>query len=279
MEKKQNINDLIKNHESSINKINESIMSSEFHPINQVYFDLACLKDTRMGLMLHLSDEKMFAYIKEGLERYNRRPNRSFTFAYPEFSYSEEDLRQKYVDPELSDHIFNRSPDTDLLFTFNTILNQIKYQNGKAGHRLAVPLNINIWPLIKTPLIERFASILGSYLHPAEFSLNIFSTDPTKLSAAFWAQQDFLFVDDLQILCKEECALYNLLLIERKCLNKFIFAAPTLGDKELEIWKSEGLDFSDSVAVLERFELTALYFSTCCKFTFVPFAIPIPEKK
>ena len=279
MEKKININELIKSHESTIEKINESIMSSEFHPINQVYIDLPCIKDTRLGLMLHLSDKDTFVYIKEGLDRYNRRPNRSFTFAYPDFPYTEKELQEKYRNPELSNDIFNRSPDTDLFHTFNTMLNQVKYQNGKAGYHLPVPININIWPLSKSPLVEKFESIVKSYLHPNEFNLNIFSANPKELTAAFWSQQDFLFVDDMQILCQEDCALYDLLLIEKKCLNKFIFAAPTVGDKELEIWKSEKLDFTDSVAVLGRFELTALYFTTCCRFTFVPFVVPIPEKK
>lgn len=279
MKEQSDINKLIAEHQPTIDKINDSVMSSEFHPINQVYIDLPCIKDTRMGLLLHLATPEMFAYIKEGLGGYNCRPNRSFTFAYPKYPLSEEELLKKYFDSSLSESIFNRSPDTDLFFGFNAILSQIMYQNGKAGHTLKVPLNINIWPLAETPLIKRFGDILREHIHPNEFSINIIRKNPVQLPASFWALQDFMFIDNLQNLCTEESGLYNPLLVDRKCLNKVIFAAPIVGDKELEIWKSEGLDFSDGEAVLKRFELTALYFSTCCQFTFMPFAIPIPEKK
>ena len=66
MSEKTSINEIIDKYQDSIGKINDGILASEFHPIRQVYVDLACIKDTRMGLLLHLASPDMFVYIKDG---------------------------------------------------------------------------------------------------------------------------------------------------------------------------------------------------------------------
>lgn len=279
MSEKTSINEIIDKYQDSIGKINDGILASEFHPIRQVYIDLACIKDTRMGLLLHLASPDTFVYIKDGLERYNKRPNRSFTFAYPDLPYTEEELQKKYRDPELSSEIFNKSPDTDLFYNFSRLLVQVLFQNGKAGHTKTVPININIWPLRKNDLTDLFANILRRQFDPKEFAIKLISVDPKNIKEHFWTQQDYLIIDDLQRLCQPTSGLYKLLLEDQKCLHKDIFAAHCLGDKELEIWKSEGVDFSDEEKVNQRFEMTALYFSICCRFKFMRFQIPLPQKK
>lgn len=279
MNKKIDVNTLIDQNKETIEKINADILSSEFHPIRQIYIDLACIKDTRMGLLLHLASQDMFTYIKDGLERYNKRPNRSFTFAYPDLPYTEEELQKKYRDPELSTAIFNKSPDTDLFFSFSKLLTQILFQNGKAGHTGSVPININIWPLHKNKLTDTFEAILKSQFNPKEFDIRLICAEPKTLEQRFWLQQDYLIIDDLMPLCQPSSTLYNPLLIDQKCLHKDIFAAYCLGDKEMEIWKSEGLDFTDEEKVNLKFEITALYFAICCQFKFMHFQIPLPQKK
>ena len=278
MKKASDINKLIVKHDDNIDRINDSIMDRQFQPIPSVYIDLPCLKDIRLGLMLHLSTPETFSYIKEGLERYNKRPNRSFKFAYPDFPYSEEDLQAKLSDPELSRDIFNRSPDTELMRSFTTTLAQVQFQNKKASYKLPVMLNVNIWPLTPSDLSTKFGEILQRQFDPEDFVVKIISTDPITLPSYFWNQQGLLFIDDMKRLCQEDSTLHIPLLIERRFLNKMIFAALQAGDEELEVWRNEGVDFSDMEKVMDRFELTAIFFSLCCLFSFTPFIIPIPKK-
>lgn len=272
------LNEFIDKNQDVIDRINKSIMDRQFHPINSVYLDLQTLKDTRMGLMLHLSTPETMQYLKNGLERYNKRPNRKFLFAYPDFPYTENQLQEMYHDKELSDEIFNRSPDTDLLYDLKKIFTQIQQQNHKAGNNRLVTVHINLWPLKETELTKLFAQILGYQMHPQFFRIKTLSQDPATLSTNFWLHQDFLFIDNLEQVTMEESGLRRPLLFERQYMNKTVFAAPQVSDEVLQVWKDEGLDFNNYEAVWQRFELTSIYFSVCCIFSFMPFVIPLPKK-
>ena len=79
------LSELINKNEKLINKINENIVSASFSIVKNIYIDLALLKDTRMGLMLSLSNSDDVQYLLSKLPIYNIRPNRRFTEVYPEF--------------------------------------------------------------------------------------------------------------------------------------------------------------------------------------------------
>ena len=65
------LSDFITQHERLFDNANKSIVEASFRTITKVYIDLALLKDTRMGLMISLSDKSDMQYLAEGLPRYN----------------------------------------------------------------------------------------------------------------------------------------------------------------------------------------------------------------
>ena len=277
-EASKNLNRLLNEQGDNIKRINDSIMQSEFSPIRGIYIDLPLLKDTRMGLMLSLSSPEWMDYLGKGLERYNIRPNRSFTFAYPEFPVKESDLESMYHDPERSDTIFDYSPDTELYQSIPILLTQVQNRNKKAGNASSPILTLNIWPLKKSPIINQFVKFFHLYNKVNAFHMNVISQDPSTLSWDFWKKQQLLFIDNLMAVCSEKSELRVPLLEERQMTNVMMFAAWQASNEVLKVWKEEATDFSNMEHLQTRFELTALYFSICMNFSFSLFPIPIPQQ-
>lgn len=269
---------VIDSHKAEISKVNESIMSRQFHAVGAMYFDHQCLKDTRLGLLITLSNAERMEYLKAHLNQYNLRPNRHFLFAFPEFPYREEELEKWYKEESRAENIFNVSPDTDLTRNLITVLNTVRDSNVRAGYKGVIALHINMWPLKISPLMERYREVLQYVLDPSKsvYRVHIFSIDPTELQAEFWSRMGWCFIDDIARLTRTETALAKALFEEFSSMHTTIYAALQCDDDVLEVWKEEGTDFNDPEQIAQRFELSAALFSLCSQFTFMAFRIPIP---
>lgn len=115
MDEKPDLNKFYNENKDLIDKLNENYMKGFFSPVKEVYFDLPVLKDIRLGLMISLTDKNKIkdVFIKN-IEKYNNRPNRSFTYAFKEVGYTEEELTKMYYDEKYHRDMFNYALDTDL---------------------------------------------------------------------------------------------------------------------------------------------------------------------
>ena len=273
--------DVVNSHPTEISKVNESIMSRQFHAVGAMYFDHQCLKDTRLGLLITLSNAERMEYLKSHLHQYNLRPNRHFLFAFPEFPYKEEELEKWYVEPARSEAIFNVAPDTDLTRDIRTVLRIVQDQNLRAGYKGVLSIYVNMWPLTMTPLMDKYKEFLQLILDPTEsvVRVRLIRTDPVTLNSEFWSHQGWCFIDNIARLTQVKNDFNSLMFEEFGLTHTTCYAALQCDDDVLEKWKEEGVDFNDPEQIAQRFEVSAALFSLCCKFTFMAFNIPMPGKK
>ena len=98
MKTKEDVEKFVEENRDLFNKLNDDFMKGFFSPVSEMYFDLPVLKDIRLGLMISLADETNMKLIKDNIDKYNIRPNRSFTYAFNGFKYSEKELQKMYLD-------------------------------------------------------------------------------------------------------------------------------------------------------------------------------------
>ena len=267
------LSDFITKNEQLFNKANEGIVQGYFRPVKSVYIDLALLKDTRLGAMVSLSDNESLQYLKDGIARYNNRPNRKFTYAYPDFKYSEEYLQQYYHDPKNSEQIFNYSPDTDLSISIRDLVLSYRSVNIRAGYNDTIKFCINIYPLQKTLSIKVYQKMLNLMMHDVA-TFDIVSLDPKANNAITWTKYNVLFIDDLEYALQEGNALYNALFINQSLTQSSIFTPYCCADSVLEKWKQYNIKFDENNMDRDLFKVTEYLLTAFCTFTFMRFMIP-----
>lgn len=269
------LRDFVSAHQQEIEHINESILRERFHAIESIYFDLTCLKDTRLGLLLSIDEGRWTSYLSQGLDHYNHRPNRRFTIAYPELPYSENQLERWYHESSRSADIFNYSPDTDLSICLDSMINQCLHQNDIVQYHAPIDLYINVYPLSENVLLRQYFDMMSVILGQ-DVQLHAVYDDPTMLPVEFWAQHQLLFLDDVARLCAHEEIPFCIGVLKDRLLeNATIFAAHSLADDQVAKYSENGVDLFDRQVQKDLFEPTVLYFSICTHLVFVPFIIPL----
>lgn len=265
-------------------KVNEQLMSRDCGAFDRIYVDLVLMKDTRMGLMLALANEthdtKMVDYLRTDLKKYNSRPNRSFTIAYPNLKYSEEKLQDMYQHPRFSRMAFEYAPDTVMHNSLISEFTPYFDQNDRAGYKNKVVLIINTYPLhLETikDLIDIYGKMLTRIIGN-RIEVRFISQDPLTISPVTFISFKAIYIDDITklfceggVLCDAFC--------KRQCLLHRVISPILVEDPVLQIWKDQGLDIFDTHVLLERVQLTSCALNMGCIFDYRPFNIPLPKDK
>lgn len=268
--------DFLHQHDAEISRINDAILETDFHPISDIYIDLANLKDTRMGTLLLLAQSKdEVKYLTDNLDAYNHRPVRNFTFSYPKYHLPEDKLIQAYKDPNLSDDIFVRSPDTDLSLQSEELAKLITQHNSRVKYRNAPVLHINVYPLVITDNIKLYAEMLQKYLH-GSLTVSVFSEPPSKVDPSLYKKCGMLFIDKMLEVTYTTHSLYKVLFEDRDLLNAEIYAPYDCDITVIHKWEQYHINFQDSKALSELCSVTEALLNLYCHFTFNPFCIPAP---
>lgn len=271
------LSELINKNEKLINKINENIVSASFSIVKNIYIDLALLKDTRMGLMLSLSNSDDVQYLLSKLPIYNIRPNRHFTEVYPEFKVDEATLNKYYHDPAYSEQIFDNSPDTDFSINLKSMILTYSAANNRAGHNYPLNITINTFPLSITESIRIFNKIL-SVMFKGLALFNFICEDPKQISEEKWASYSVICIDDLNYSLTNS-NLYKALFDHRRLANCAIFSPYCSDDEILDKWKQYKVDLTNLNVISDLFKVTEYVLSAFCYFAFIPFQIPLPNQE
>lgn len=272
------LNDLVEKNKDLINKANEAIVASAFHSVKDIYIDLPLLKDTRMGLLINLAKtEEEVAYLVNGLAKYNTRPNRHFTTVYPDLKYSEEDLVKFYENPNNSDQIFNRSPDTDFSCNLEALFKSICSENARAGIAHRINVTINTYPLVVKTNLTAYLQILR-YAFGKFATFKFITTDVRKMDSETWKSFDMLFIDNLSAALDKNGVLKDLLFQDMKFTNKTVFAPYACDDDIFAKWKQYNIDVTDPETAKDMFKISEYLIGTYCYFKFMPFQIPLPKE-
>lgn len=271
------LSELINKNEKLINKINENIVSASFSIVKNIYIDLALLKDTRMGLMLSLSNSDDVQYLLSKLPIYNIRPNRHFTEVYPEFKVDEATLNKYYHDPAYSEQIFNNSPDTDFSINLKSMILTYSAANNRAGYSTPLNITVNTFPLNITDSIRIFNKIL-SVVFKGLAVFNFICEDPKQILEEKWASYSVICIDDLNYSLTNS-NLYKALFDNQRLTNSTMFSPYCCDDKVLDKWKQYKVNLADPNAVNDLFKVTECVISAFCYFSFIPFQIPLPNQE
>lgn len=267
--------DFLKDNNDIIDKINSAIMARDFHSIKDVYIDLSLIKDTRLGLMLALSNDNDREYILAGIENYNIRPNRSFTFTYPKFRYNESELSKMYKDENRSDDIFIHSPDTEYSYVLPSILNELYRKNTTVKHMAPINVTVNTWPLKITSNMELFKDMFNQCTQGAA-KMSLVCWDQKHISN--WNKYSIISIDDLEYVMGKDIPFSTELFDDKKLANTQIFAPYACSPEILHKWQQFQINFNDSKIVSDLFGVTETVFNYFSKFTFIPFTIPFSPK-
>jgi hypothetical protein len=250
----------------TFDKVNNAILESIFSPVKEIYIDLAVIKDLRLGLMLSLSDDEQKKYLIDNIKSYNKKPNRGFTLAYPNFKYKEEELEAMYLDDKYHEQMFNFSPDTNLSDSLPGLIDGAIIQNDRSQYREKVVLHINTYPIEKSVNLDVYKYAVTRYLNGIS-TVDFFCKDPTKIDETFWTKQSIIIFDDIARMTKPDTGLFKPLFTDQSMLATKI-AAPYSADKDkiAEIIKVK--DYQDNLKDL--FTITETYMKMMCVFMFLP---------
>lgn len=283
---KEEIKQFMNKYGEDFQHVNDTFFREEEPYVDGIYVDLACLKDTRMGLMLALCQspetKPLQKYLASNLRAYNNRHSRSFMKeAYPKFPYSEADLIRVYSElykkQDATDLVFNHSPDTSLflfLMPYISICNQKREMHSRYDK---VKLLINVWPLQLTPLVKVYGQVLGDYFLN-KLEINMVSIDPKTLNRYLILSNQTFFFDSFYTLTDESSSLYLPMFKDSLFFNHTVYAPYEVDDKIYQQWLAEGTDLSDESQFVLRFEPTQCYLNLCCKFSYMAFDIPVHEE-
>lgn len=270
-----NMKDFLKENDKLISSVNEAIMKTQFTPIDGVYFDLNTLKDTRMGLMITLSNPTQLQYLKNGLKNYNLRPNREFIFTYPEFHHTENELQSMYLEKSRHAEIFNMSPDTDLFISLSSIIDITCNHNIKTGKNTPITFYLNTFPFALENIPKQYIDIIKNYILKNRVKLEVFSKNPIEIEKSSWARSQSLFIDDISKLLKTNVPFSTRLFEDKAMMNTFIYAAPTVDKDILQVWLDEDFDYKNNEESEIRFSITEMCLSMFSNFRFSRFNIPV----
>ena len=270
------IQQLFDDNKETIKRLHESILESSFPTIRNIYADLNCLKDTRLGLMISLCTKDRLNYIKAGIERYNRRPVRKFTFAYPEFPYTEEQLQQMYNRPKYWRQAFDYAPDTDLACTLHKLHTTICQINARTEYTGTINLIINCYPFKIGPLLNAYLAVLQEIHRDSRFKFKLVSIPHKDITLKQWSSWEYMFIDDIAKLIP--LPTWQQICVTTAIQNNYVFAAPTLSEEHFQEW-NKTLDWNDEEAIRLRFSLTEQLLNITTNFKFIRFDIPYTEPK
>lgn len=266
-----------KDNDKLIDSVYEKYMETKFSPVKNVYFDINCLKDLRMGLMISLSTKDRLDYLRAGLERYNRRPIRNFTFAYPEFPYKEEELQRLYYkDAAKQRDAFNYAPDTVYSMGLPSILRRWRARNDRCNYNLPINVTINFYPFEPGVMVKAYIAILETFFQNFNVKFKAISVHPASISKEDWKRQQVQFFDDFTQVQKDECGWVDACFREQAFMDTEVYAAFCLDPSRLAEW-SKTVDWNDLEQVKEQFSPTELTFQVACKFNFTSFGIPTKD--
>ena len=270
------LSEFITKHEKIFNKANMSIVESAFKKVKSIYIDLALLKDTRMGLMVSLSDKADLQYLIQHLREYNIRLNRKFTEVYPKFKVDENTLNKYYHDPAYSAKIFDYSPDTDFSINFEDLITMYSAENDRSGYTEKIDITINTYPLQITDNINTFIRILNK-CYAGKATFNAICTDPKVITESAWTSYSVLCIDDIEYTLTNSI-FYNVLFERQKIINTVVFAPYCCNDTILNKWKQYKINLTDVKTINDLLKVTEYALSTFCYFSFIPFQIPVPQE-
>lgn len=273
-EEKPDLNKFYNENKDLIDKLNENYMKGFFSPVKEVYFDLPVLKDIRLGLMISLTDKsKIKEVFIDHIDKYNNRPNRSFTYAFKNVGYTEEELTKMYYDKKYHHEMFNHALDTDLGCLLKDMNQIFCDQNIRAEYRNPIIYNINTYPISeKDDNIVIYTRILKDYLK--NVTINAFCIDPRKIESDFWLKQNTIIIDDLAKMIEKESGLVKPLLEDQVMLSTKIFAPYQATDKALANWKEHHINLDDLKQLHDAFIPTECTFKLISNFKFIPCRIP-----
>lgn len=268
---------VMKERDELFSKLGSDLVSPHFRTVRQVYIDLFCLRDLRMGTLLHKYPDKK-DYLLEQLDKYNQRPVRHFKYAYPDLPDEESDLIEHLFKKENHEDIFNLSPSTDLYNSFPALVNQILESNSRTGYIGKVKIYLNRYPLCSGPLVDLYEKFLFNYFRE-KFDFIFIEVPYNKLPESILRNTQMFFLDDLAKLCTYGSLFYRMLIEEEALTNTRIFTAPTISEEIYEKWKSTEPRKLDSDALRYIFDINEMSLSLAAEIRFVPFKIPNNTKK
>ena len=275
MDEKPDLNKFYNENKDLIDKLNENYMKGFFSPVKEVYFDLPVLKDIRLGLMISLTDKNKIkdVFIKN-IEKYNNRPNRSFTYAFKEIGYTEEELTKMYCDEKYHHDMFNYALDTDLGCLLKDMYQNFCDQNIRAEYKNSIIFNINTYPISeKDENIVIYAKMLSDYLRGV--TINTFCTNPQKLDEKFWLRQSVIILDDINLMMTTtDSGLVKPLLQDQVMMSTKIFAPYQAIDEALADWKEHHINIDDPKQLHDAFVPTECTLQLFSNFKFIPCRIP-----
>lgn len=260
-----------KENEELFDNLNKVIMDREFSPVKEVYFDLCTIKDLRLGLLLSVCSDEEKKYIVENIGEYNKRPNRSFLWGFPNLKFTEADLRRAYYSPSNWDQMFNKAPDTDLSPILEGFFRIFIAQNTRAEYKDKIILNINTYPIKECKLFELYKYMLSEYL-PGKPTVNLFCMEPCNVSRSMWLRQFMIVLDDIENLTVKDSELYNTFFVEQALIGTKIFAPYQVTDEKFEQWKTR---YDELPPLKELFSPTELTLQSISQFQFIPCIIPV----
>lgn len=273
MENQQNDNILTPEDYKNIEKLNQTILESEFSECRHIYMDHTFLKDTRLGLMIASTfkeqREDMFNYLYDNLDKYNIRPIRNFLYTLPNFFITEEKLQEAYIKPENSSIIFDHSPDTDISCRLPELLLLIGTKNQLAGYSDRIDVDINIWPLHKNNLIEAWFVLLNQF-NTKRFYFHLIEQDPKTIEANIWKGYKRLYIDNYATLITDDTPFLKALLKDSSLSKSSIYAPYSCIPKILKGWEEEyDFDYTNAESRDMRFKLTDYWFNMLTNFEFL----------
>ena len=275
MEDKIDLGSFVNENKDLFDKLNEDFMKGFFSPVKEIYFDLPVLKDIRLGLMISLTDKsKIEEVFIKNITKYNNRPNRSFTFAFKDVGYSEEELTKMYYDEKYHHDMFDYALDTDLSLMLNKLYCNILDQNIRAEYRDSVTFNINTYPISTTDEnIVAYEKILTKYFKGVKF--NFICINPQKINERFWLNQSIIIFDDLAKMTVEDTGIFKPLFQDQVMSSTKIFCPYQVLDDVLEDWIKQGLDINNPEHLVTAFSPTECTMKLVSNFKFIPCKIPL----
>ena len=253
-------------------QMNEAIMAKEITPIKEGYIELVTLKDLRFGLMYSAGTEAERKYLKERISKYNLRPNRKFTYAYPELQQKEQEYEKMYYDESFHENMFDYAPDTDLTFIFPRYIASFVERNIRVGYREKFKLTINTYPIEHSTNLEIYKRMLKTYLG-ISVDVRFICEHPKKISSEFWVKQNLIVCDDVKMLTDEDSGCRKPLCIDQAMLSTTIFCPYNADDEAIARWSKLDKDFI--YHIFDLFAPTELTLQTLCMFKYTPCYIPI----
>lgn len=275
MEDKINLDSFISENQDLFNKLNEDFMKGYFSPVKEIYFDLPVLKDIRLGLMISLTDKsKIKEVFIDNIEKYNNRPNRSFTFAFKDVGYTEKELSAMYYDEKYHHDMFDYALDTDLSQMLMFLYRSVCDQNIRAEYRGDITFNINTYPISSSDdNITIYAKMIERYLKGVK--VNLLSINPQKIKEQFWLKQSIIIFDDLAKMTEENTGIFKPLFEDQVMSSTKIFCPYQVLDDVLLDWQKHGVDINNLEHLKNAFSPTECTMQLISNFKFIPCKIPV----